>query len=438
MDVILKPEPEIVGNEIRVRMKNPDLFIKESFRTISISKEKGIKSIIGKLKSDPEGSTVIQSYRFDKNKWTVEEAVKWVKENEKKTIESLILLYKEIDISGNTDRKEIKYYSCKVLKIDKDEHVAKIKVTNEDIDRDGEIILLSSWQKRSKSYNQHPVLLSSHKYDKLTHQIGEAVNIDWTKMEFDFKWYAGEGNPEADWGWKLAEKGKAMFSVGFIPFNRFIGDAIPEEYRGKKPQAVLDDNELLEVSQVVVGSNRGALQMGIDNPNPEQCQYMYEVVKSFGNEIPEFSIIKDTTKEKFECECIKCGFKMTSDKHCKDIKCEKCGGQMRRVERPGPGQAGITDDSIIISPIEVQNLKELNDIMEIWKSGRIISEKNRTVIKSTILQLSKSVEVLNILLQISEPKNNPKEEGGKNIDFDVDSFLSETKKSLEKFNNLNS
>jgi len=41
--------------------------------------------------------------------------------------------------------------------------------------------------------------------------------------------------------------------------------------------------------------------------------------------------------EKYNCECIECGYKMTSDKHCNEIKCPECGGQMRRVERPGPG-----------------------------------------------------------------------------------------------------
>jgi len=44
-------------------------------------------------------------------------------------------------------------------------------------------------------------------------------------------------------------------------------------------------------------------------------------------------------EQTFECECIKCGWKVTSKEHCNDIKCDKCGGQMRRVERPGPGQA---------------------------------------------------------------------------------------------------
>ncbi|GAJ07419.1 unnamed protein product, partial [marine sediment metagenome] len=45
--------------------------------------------------------------------------------------------------------------------------------------------------------------------------------------------------------------------------------------------------------------------------------------------------------EKYNCECIKCGHKMTSDKHCDELKCPECGGQMRRIERPGPGQPHI-------------------------------------------------------------------------------------------------
>jgi predicted RNA-binding Zn-ribbon protein involved in translation (DUF1610 family) len=46
---------------------------------------------------------------------------------------------------------------------------------------------------------------------------------------------------------------------------------------------------------------------------------------------------KDEKKE-YECECIDCGHKLKTEKHCKDIKCPKCGGTMRRSDRPGPGQ----------------------------------------------------------------------------------------------------
>jgi len=39
-----------------------------------------------------------------------------------------------------------------------------------------------------------------------------------------------------------------------------------------------------------------------------------------------------------ECECLKCGYTMMSDVHCPQVACPKCGGQMRRKSRPGPGK----------------------------------------------------------------------------------------------------
>jgi len=38
------------------------------------------------------------------------------------------------------------------------------------------------------------------------------------------------------------------------------------------------------------------------------------------------------------CECIECGYLLESAEHCSSLLCPECGGQMRRVERPGPGQ----------------------------------------------------------------------------------------------------
>lgn len=76
--------PVDVGDEnVRVRVKDPDSFVQDSFRTITISEELGIKAVIGKLKSDPEGSTTVQSYIFDKSKWNPAEAEKWVKEHKR-------------------------------------------------------------------------------------------------------------------------------------------------------------------------------------------------------------------------------------------------------------------------------------------------------------------------------------------------------------------
>lgn len=55
-------------------------------------------------------------------------------------------------------------------------------------------------------------------------------------------------------------------------------------------------------------------------------------------EVEELVYATQVTIGSFNCECIKCGYTKKSEQHCKDLKCPKCGGQMRRKERPGPGQ----------------------------------------------------------------------------------------------------
>ena len=93
-------------------------------------------------------------------------------------------------------------------------------------------------------------------------------------------------------------------------------------------------------------------------------------------------------KEEYTCECIKCGYKIKTDKHCKDIKCEKCGGEMRRIERPGPGKE-----------LEVKELPKL----DIEKEGRIVSEKNRILIRNTVSTLKEASIALEELLKRTEP-----------------------------------
>jgi len=41
----------------------------------------------------------------------------------------------------------------------------------------------------------------------------------------------------------------------------------------------------------------------------------------------------------YDCVCLQCGYKETTNEHCADIKCPKCGGTMRRQERPGVGRS---------------------------------------------------------------------------------------------------
>jgi HK97 family phage prohead protease len=74
---------DVTEDYIWIAVRNSDTFVQDSFRQISISEDQGIGARIGKLKSDPDGSTVIQAYYFDKDKWTVSEAKEWVKDHKK-------------------------------------------------------------------------------------------------------------------------------------------------------------------------------------------------------------------------------------------------------------------------------------------------------------------------------------------------------------------
>jgi len=129
-------------------------------------------------------------------------------------------------------------------------------VSTEDVDRDGDVIRQEGWN--LTHFSAHPILLSSHNYRGLTNQIGEWIrmSVEDNQLVGHAQYYINEGNEEADWGFKLATKGRAAFSVGFVPDMSQakqieVNGNISYEFHGQ---------ELLEVSQVTVPSNPQALQ----------------------------------------------------------------------------------------------------------------------------------------------------------------------------------
>lgn len=48
---------------------------------------------------------------------------------------------------------------------------------------------------------------------------------------------------------------------------------------------------------------------------------------------------KQAQDEEWVCECLECGHTLKTKEHCIDLKCPKCGGKMRRKERPGIGKS---------------------------------------------------------------------------------------------------
>ena len=171
--------------------------------------------------------------------------------------------------------------------LDEDAGLVSAVVSTEDVDRDGDVIRQEGWD--LSHFASHPILLSSHNYRGLTNQIGE-----WTQMQVEgsllvghAKYYIGEGNEEADWGFKLATKGRAAYSVGFVPD---MSKAKQIEANGNLSYEYTGQ-ELLEVSQVTVPSNPQALQaMKGMNLHPEVEVLVEEMLGDMARGLVEFQL----------------------------------------------------------------------------------------------------------------------------------------------------
>lgn len=116
----------------------------------------------------------------------------------------------------------------------------------------------------------------------------------------------------------------------------------------------------------------------------------------------ETEIKAEEEKKKYNCECIKCKHKMESDKHCNEIKCPECGGEMRRAERPGPGKEEAKekfDPTKVHVEIRLADVKEWQEVisdiqgeLKAIKEGRILSPKGRQVIKDAVVALQAALE----------------------------------------------
>lgn len=152
-------------------------------------------------------------------------------------------------------------------------------VSSENPDRDGDIIRVAGWN--LDHFMKHPVLVSSHNYRDLTNQIGkwEDMAVKGKRLEGVAKYYVNEGNPQADWGHKLASMGEAAFSVGFIP------DMEKAKVLGDEdtwfPSFEFNGQELLEVSHVVVPANADALQFmkGLGGMDPEVDRSIHHALR---------------------------------------------------------------------------------------------------------------------------------------------------------------
>jgi hypothetical protein len=179
----------------------------------------------------------------------------------------------------------------KVKSIDESNFIVDALVTNNSLDAQGEIVLNSAWKDGFKRYKSNPVLMTSHNIEKLGNVIGECVNIkkDSDGVSCKFKYFVGEGNSEADWGFTLAKKGIAAYSVGFMAHGceydeEKIKELLKQEKinikKSGKVYAVITDAELYEVSQVAVPANKDALMKSKSfiNKSKEEIEDIYNSI----------------------------------------------------------------------------------------------------------------------------------------------------------------
>ena len=199
-----------------------------------------------------DGKTELQAIRYPKSEWSKADARSHCSSQESILFEPAVApQIREEKMSHRS-----KFIRPEIKVVDKSAGLITAVVSTESVDRDGDIIRQGYWD--LNHFKAHPILRSSHNYRGLQNQIGEWTSMDVKdgKLTGEAKYYFKEGNPEADWGFKLASKGRAAFSVGFVPD---MSKAKQIDSNGNLSYEFMGQ-ELLEVSQVTVPSNADALQ----------------------------------------------------------------------------------------------------------------------------------------------------------------------------------
>jgi len=189
--------------------------------------------------------------------------------------------------------KIAKVFRAEIKAIDEKEFTVTAIVSTDAVDRDGEIVTPDAIGKRVAQYLQHPVLLSSHRHDDLMKQIGmaEDVKIGEKSVLAKFKYFVGQGNAEADWAFKLAQNGIAAYSIGFMAHkweDKSGDDGIWRVYR---------DVELVEISQVLVPSNREALSARLASTDHVEKELVEMAIKTFDKPAEDPKEPQDPPKE---------------------------------------------------------------------------------------------------------------------------------------------
>lgn len=328
---------EETENEIRVRVRMPGEFVDGSIRQLfPTSDEKpkleraghwpyndqGIRGLGGRLKDG--GDWELQALRFSKDgkyDWTPGKAETWAKDHGYSP-KFVCLDNDELDFEFSFAVKAIKK-ADQVPKADRVEVPDGVEVvyiegpaSTNAVDRQGDVIEQASIE--FGDFMANPILLFQHNPDW---PIGRVVRLE---KDMDL----GDGLKGLFCRAAIiGNTPKAQEIVGLVRDGIVRAFSVHGKVKSKKRRCsggecfnLLVGLYLLEISAVSIPANQKTL---------------FEVVKG---------LVDAANKATFVCECMDCGHTIQADQHCRSIPCPKCGGEMRRTERPGPGARTSLND----------------------------------------------------------------------------------------------
>lgn len=297
-------------DEHSCRLKDPNNY--DEFRRVDNDIEIGDKTadaIYGVV----DGSTELQSVRFPKNKFEVSEAKSWCKDHDGLKFEPAV--EEEVD---NMEELEDDIEEVKNKAVPN--HRPDI-LDDESWDGDSAVQDLRAWASNDGS--------------------GDKDTINWGEYRDGFGWY-DDNDPENFGSYKL-------------PHHKVVDGELRTSKRG------------VYAAGAAVSGARGGVDI-----SDSQLADIRDHLETHYSQMDEDAPWEESDEEEqvYECECIECGLVIETGEHCRDIKCPDCGGEMRRVDRPG---AGYQDDNT--EEEEVEEKKEYEDkkfnILKHWWKGEL-------------------------------------------------------------------
>ncbi|MGR3176770.1 MAG: HK97 family phage prohead protease [Candidatus Anammoxibacter sp.] len=196
-------------------------------------------------------------------------------------------------------------FRAEIKEVNETKKTARFTISDDTVDRTGDVVLPGAFN--VEEFMKHPVLVANHNaHSSLLGNIGKILDITSkaTMVDAQAEWFTDEGNPEADFGFKLMQKKIGAFSINFLPVSMVMGDNIKSDdeisskIKKKNPFRVFKKIDLMEVSQVILPANRNALQKYLNEDMGVETLIAKAIIKE--NLIPNEDMTLEELKDKIE------------------------------------------------------------------------------------------------------------------------------------------